>query len=207
MPKIMEKKKPSKSLDSAILKIDFAKWGQAIVLSQLAEAKGMHVKDVAGFPHFLLEVGLPEKIEHWIIDQAHKLNRNAIDASLWRWNRPLTQRAPELSWKEARAEKETPPPVVKPVEIESEDRTEEPAERPGKKHRADIYGFAIKRVVMWMAKQSFETKQINAVLEHFGAKLAPTSISAFVKHWKKLGPVAALTSEQAKTINKIAGKK
>lgn len=94
---------------------NWADWGMAIVLSNLAEAEVMTVAGVVEFPHLLAKAGLPAKLPRWVVHEAHKLNRNAIDACLFRNNRPLLQKAPELTMKEALEEIERkPPPPPKP---------------------------------------------------------------------------------------------
>lgn len=176
-------------------KVDFAQWGQAIVLSNLAEDLGMHVIDVV---ESLLKhceaAGLPAKPDRWVIDAAHKLNRNAIDASLFRNNRPLTQKAPELSWTEAKAEVETP--AGKAV------GTREKV--PGKVRHA-IFGHPATRVVMWMGKNGIGAIEAAKVLEHFNVASTPASIATFIRSGIKgdRGDVASLTEAEAATIRKI----
>jgi hypothetical protein len=87
--------------------------GQAVILAGLAEELGMHVPHVVEFPQRLLTAGLPVKLDRWVVDLAHRLNRNAIDATLFRCNRPTTQQPPDTSWDEALAAKAQDVPARK----------------------------------------------------------------------------------------------
>jgi hypothetical protein len=79
----------------------FAERGMAVALAELAAARVMDVADVVTFPKMLAEAGLPEKPGHRLVELAHRLNRNSIEAMLWRCNRPLTEEPPMLSAKDA----------------------------------------------------------------------------------------------------------
>ena len=89
MPKLTIKKAPPPSKapmmpPSAVQ--DFAGKGLAVALAELANERGMHVRDVLECPDRLTEAGLPPKdrIAPWVRKLAHEINRNACDGCLQR---------------------------------------------------------------------------------------------------------------------------
>lgn len=79
----------------------FTERGMAVALAELASARVMDVGDVVTLPYLLAEAGLPERPHHRVVLLAHRINRDRIDAMLWRCNRPLTEEAPMLSQRDA----------------------------------------------------------------------------------------------------------
>ncbi len=78
----------------------FAERGMAVALVELATARGQEVGDVPTAA--AAEIGLPAPLPHRVMLLAHKLQRNQIDAMLWRCNRPLSEEAPQLSLADAK---------------------------------------------------------------------------------------------------------
>lgn len=82
---VLEAKEQAR-VEAVVAKPELAAKGLALAIAELAEARGMHVPDLLGFPDILKEAGLPEKVERWVGMLAHQLNRNAVDGMLFRAN-------------------------------------------------------------------------------------------------------------------------
>ncbi len=63
---------------------NFTELGQAVVLSDLANHEGMTIEGVCQFPDKLKASRLPDNPSPHLRRMAHKLNRDSIDAVLWR---------------------------------------------------------------------------------------------------------------------------
>lgn len=81
----------------------------ALSLADLAERLGMTVTSVTEFPDQLALIGLPPKPEAWIVALANRLNRNAIEACLYRNNKRALE---DPSWDDAKASFDRRPKVV-----------------------------------------------------------------------------------------------
>lgn len=182
--------------------------GQALVLATLAEQLGMDVKDAASFPDRLKEAGLPAKMAPWQLDLAHKLNRNAIDACLWRNNRPLTEKTPELSWAQAKETIEAGekrPIQTRPAKTQHSQGNSAAAKVV--RVKTTIFGFPTTRVMMWMGKNGYGAESVKKVLAHFGIESTAASIATFVRSGIKgdRGEVADLSKAQAAEIKSLVG--
>ncbi len=194
--------------------------GTAILLAQLAEDLGMHVPDVANLPERLKEANLPTKLERWQIDLAHRLNRNAIEASLWRNNRPMTEKAPTPSWEKAKAE------IAKPSESQqflddlkakkakaekSFDEKNPPTSKPSKSTsekapstRTQVFGFAATAVVRALGKKGIAFDKVKTAMAKQGVSLSDSTLKIQLRAGQTgdaaRGEPAKLTPTQEKQL-------
>lgn len=132
MPKLPDKKKPQTAKPNvpkavkavALVEIPEATLlgtAHAIILAGLGESHGQAIAHVAGDPAKLRGAGLPDKLPHWVVSLAMRLDRDARDA--WNWRHqgmPLGEERPERSWGQIRLAEEgkpEPPPAQAPVEF------------------------------------------------------------------------------------------
>lgn len=197
--------------------IDLATLGMSVALADLADARGMHVNDVVEFHHLLLGAGLPTELPGAVVARANKIQRDAVDAMLWRNNPTARTVADRLSRGESVKEVEvamTPAPTVArttsaPTVVREPVAKAARVAKPvvAKVAKKGIFGHATKRVVMLLANIGATREQVDRVMAHFDVQLASSTVNMFMK-WGingEDGAPAQLNAAQLAELKTVAG--
>lgn len=196
--------------------IDLATLGMSVALADLADARGMHVNDVVEFHHLLLGAGLPTELPGAVVARANKIQRDAVDAMLWRNNPTARTVADRLSRGESVKEVEvamapaptvarTNAPTVAREPVAKAARVAKPVV--AKVAKKGIFGHATKRVVMLLANIGATREQVDRVMAHFDVQLASSTVNMFMK-WGvngEDGAPAQLDAAQLAELKTVAG--
>lgn len=200
--------------------IDFVTLGMSVALADLANARGMNVSDVITLPERLASAGLPIDIHGAIIARAVKIQRDEIDAMLWRNNPTARSLAARLANGVRPAEilavsvadvkrvepkqiaavvTETPVvPVIAPVTTQREPKPQV--------KRTSAFGHAGVAIARWLGKNDVSLKDAVAALARVGiTHLSEATIKVNLNGGKagRYGGAPELTQEQ---VNELLGK-
>lgn len=192
--------------------IDLATLGMSVALADLADARGMHVNDVVQFHHLLLGAGLPTELPGAVVARANKIQRDAVDAMLWRNNPAARTVADRLCRGEKLVEVLTPaqlpgtrqeaPRAARRANVDAVPSAVKATVAP-KTTRNTLHGFAATAIVRWMGKEGVDFARAKAILVANGlSDLSDSTIKIQLRAGAKgeRGEPAALTAEQAAAL-------
>ena len=188
---------------------EFLSLGYAVALADLADAKGMDVAGVASLPHLLKDAGLPACIGPSVVRRAHKINRDSIDAMLWRGNRDKAEVEVVAKPKQVKAFRPVASGEVGPEGLDTGLYPVGVAIKATPKIGAKaILGFSASRVVIWMGRKGLSVQQAAKVTNHYGVPYASSSLQILVSDGKsgknRKGQPAELSETQAAELLAIA---
>ncbi len=179
--------------------------GEAVMLSDLADKLGMTVEAVITFPQHLKDAGLPNVFLPAVVRRAHKINRDGIDAMLWRcnWKGDV---APTLSRKEAEEkvveaevviEKKTAKVIAKQ---EKKDAKVVHVKRTIPSTKGSLYGYTGTAIVRWFGANGVSVDDAKSRIKALGFDLSDSTVKiqhrAGLKGDMSRGELPVMTDEQ-----------